>query len=317
MSQVLIVEGNAPSRQALARLIAASCCLRVVSVASPTEALAVFEASEPALMIAELEYPGAAEGEELLSTVRARFPRTARFAHSARVLGADTPDAHQFFDKPCPPERLTSAVLRVTSARRDLADQTLQAVASGANNLPPAPATYAQLSRAVERGSDLTTISKIIARDPAVSTRLLQLVNSAFYSRAVRVQSVHQATSLLGARLIRAIALSEGVFEWATDESEAIGHIHESANRMAERASALAPRSERDGAFATGLLHNVGQLLASPDQSDVARLGAYALHLWGLPESIANAVGRQRQEERPDDDAITLALKRALAEEHR
>jgi EAL and modified HD-GYP domain-containing signal transduction protein len=50
---------------------------------------------------------------------------------------------------------------------------------------------------------DFEAIEKIVSQDVAISYRLLQLVNSAFYGRRRDVESIHQAIALLGLDQVR------------------------------------------------------------------------------------------------------------------
>lgn len=56
--------------------------------------------------------------------------------------------------------------------------------------------------------SNLNQIAEVVARDPALSLRLVRLANTAHYARATRVNNVHAAVHRIGMRAIRNIAIA-------------------------------------------------------------------------------------------------------------
>ena len=66
--------------------------------------------------------------------------------------------------------------------------------------------------RLVELATDDRTVARdladIIEKDPALTTRLLKLMGSAFFARSARVTSIPQAIVLLGFKRVRLMALT-------------------------------------------------------------------------------------------------------------
>lgn len=112
---------------------------------------------------------------------------------------------------------------------------------------------------------------KVVSHDAILTAKILQIVNSAAYSLAVEVNTVDQAVSLLGKRLVVGIALSSAGGGMMTDaltgyESHDEGvWRHDLFCAIAARSVAAKARSESqpDVAFTGGLLHDIGKTVIS------------------------------------------------------
>ncbi|HVV73909.1 MAG TPA: HDOD domain-containing protein, partial [Verrucomicrobiae bacterium] len=168
-------------------------------------------------------------------------------------------------------------------------------------------------------------LGEIVSTDPALTTKLLQLVNSAFMGFAREVASAEEAVMLLGTGTIRSLALglhafsafkssprTDGILQTVWDHSARVA-------RLAERLTRLEGGDDKmaEEAFTAGLLHDVGKLLLVDNQAEAylqmlshgeldgaklieaehaafsathAEVGAYLLDLWGLPLPLVEAV---------------------------
>ena len=76
-------------------------------------------------------------------------------------------------------------------------------------NLPSPPAIAVQILNTIRNTeSSLDDLEKIISADPALTSKLLRIANSAFYSLPNDVTNVNRAISILGTNVIKNIALS-------------------------------------------------------------------------------------------------------------
>jgi HD-like signal output (HDOD) protein len=228
---------------------------------------------------------------------------------------------HQFLAKPCDPKLLTEVIERVKALRTLLADEELRTLVGGIDKLPSLPKLYADIVEEIgsDRGS-IRRVGEIVATDIAMTAKLLQVVNSAFFGLTNRVATAEEATTLLGMDVIRGLVLSAQVF--SQFKRTASGLDLAAVQRGSERAGALARRIAAaegatpevcDKALMAGLLQDVGRLVLashpSRDYGQVAALmraqsnadweaenavfgsahpevGAYLLGVWGLPHEI-------------------------------
>lgn len=136
-------------------------------------------------------------------------------------------------------------------------------------SLPPLPAAVQQLLTLVrEPEVDFRQIVKVIESDQTLTVRTLRAANSAFYGASRQIQTVRQATVLLGREAIVNLALSISVMNlesslngaWAR-HAEAFWR-HSIATGTAARALAHAKRTCDPGeAFVAGLVHDIGKLV--------------------------------------------------------
>lgn len=177
-----------------------------------------------------------------------------------------------------------------------------------------------------------------------MSAKLLQLVNSSFFSLAHEVSSVHQAVSLLGMETLKSLALSDGVFQ-DLKMSRALPGL--SFDRLADHCTACGAvarqiaylETEDDSlaehAFSAGLLHDLGKLIlatklpdmfadilqtAHQDQRTIcetelecngfshAEIGAYLLGLWRLPLPVVHAVAFHHAPDRSDSETFSPTI---------
>jgi HD-like signal output (HDOD) protein len=122
-----------------------------------------------------------------------------------------------------------------------------------------------------------------VSADPALTTRLMRMANSAYYGMSGRVSSAAFAITVLGFETVRALAAAAAA--GITDDSRSLpdGFLPESA-AAAVATSLVAPRvgARKADAYSVGLLHN---------------LGSYLLHRVD-PARFAQAARRAEQERR-------------------
>lgn len=319
-------------------------------VGSAAEALDVMASSAIDVIVSDVRMP-VTDGIELLDTVRQQNPEMIRIilsGHSDHVATLRaTGVAHQYLAKPCDSDALQSAVSRSLNLRTQLADNKLAAAIAGTKTLPAAPKVYDRLTTELAKQEpDIKEIAAIVATDPALAAKILQVVNSAFFALRRQVTSVDQAVSLLGMKTVAGLALTAGVFESPHMDERVATIMNAVRDRSLEaahvaRSIALAETgnpANGDAAFLAGILHDCGKLIVGlnwPDEFvdvehghaslatervryglDHALAGAYLLGVWGLPDEIVEAVAYHHNPGEgciPDVFGTTAALHIALA----
>ena len=135
--------------------------------------------------------------------------------------------------------------------------------------LPTLPPTLVDLIDACNRTDvNIQELGTIVARDVSVSTRVLQLVNSAFIGARATFSNIVQAVIYLGVDTTRNLAISVAVHETfkSVDMDEAINlsdfWYHSLLTAvLAKSLAQVVGAVDLSEAYLTGLLHDVGKLL--------------------------------------------------------
>ncbi len=123
----------------------------------------------------------------------------------------------------------------------------------------------AGLPRLLDPNATLEQLTAAIAEDLALTYALLRYINSAFFSRASRVETVPQAAALLGERMLRRWATI--VVLAGTESPGALGVLLDALLR-ARMLEHVAPGAglDRDRAYAVGLLSLLPALVGQPPE---------------------------------------------------
>lgn len=139
--------------------------------------------------------------------------------------------------------------------------------------LPTMPEVLLKLNEVIARPDAAAgDVAKVIGADPAVSTNILRIVNSAYYGLQVRVASVSLAVSVLGFNMTKKVALKAAVFSVFAKRREPVQHfdpaafwkhavfVGVAARALVARSSAFADMHPED-AYIAGLLHDIGKII--------------------------------------------------------
>ncbi len=278
------------------------------------------------VVVSDMRMPGM-DGAALLSHVCEKYPHIARIVLSGQTDEAAAfrvvQVAHQFLAKPCAAETLRQVIERTGELRHWLSEERLQAAVGRLDRLPSTPRLFSELSRALDdESASADTVAAIVRQDPAMSSKVLQVVNSSFFSSGSSVSDVRAAVLRLGMKTIRNLALGIGAFDsvgkLSAKNADAIEALQKRSLSIAQLASRIAQgRDDTDAAFMAGLVCDVGELVlvASPPPGDAeaegdvvthAEVGAFLLGLWGLPFRIVEAVANHHAPLRNAHDRLGL-----------
>ena len=185
-------------------------------VGSAQAALDALKAEPCEVVVTDMRMPGM-NGAELLEVVQREYPDTIRLILSGQAETESVMKAlgvsHQFLSKPCDAEILQGTISRAFALRDLAGSEAVKALVARINKLPTLPATYQKLVETLRQpNSSIEDVSNIIATDPAMTARLLKLVNSAYFGLQKPVADVARAGALLGLDRIMALVLGQGIF---------------------------------------------------------------------------------------------------------
>ena len=224
-------------------------------------------------------------------------------------------------------EETVALVDQAIASNRMLSHEKVRRSMAAFKQLPSPPSIFHELTR--QLNSERTTsehISNVVAKDPALTARLLRIVNSSYFGLRNPVSNIQQAVTLIGTRTLRGLALA-GHFGrhykeakgWGLFSLEALQARSLMVARLAQTLAKVATKDPlvRDQAFLAGLLLDIGMVMLATEQGEAytkifgyaakhqqsldlvemkafgvthAQLGANLLTQWNLPPMVVDAV---------------------------
>lgn len=155
----------------------------------------------------------------------------------------------------------------------------IKEIEEGLADLPPlSPAVM----KIVELSNDLSAsprdLMNTIKLDPSLTVKILNLVNSAYFSMPQKITSLNRALILLGFNTIKNIALSSAFVEATGNSNSKVEPIWRHLLAVGVTSKLIAqqggqPRQVLEEYFISGLLHDIGELMLMnfvPDAFELA-----------------------------------------------
>jgi putative nucleotidyltransferase with HDIG domain len=289
------------------------------------------------------------DGVELLDTVMERYPGTVRI-----ILSEDSDkekslqsvkSAHQFLKKPCDADTVKYTIERACKLQDLLRNETLIKTVTGIKNLPSPPRLYSLIMQEMRSpDASLKKVGDIISQDIAMTAKILQLINSAYFGLPRRITDPQQATIFLGIDTLKALVLTFHVFSEFSEDAElcefSLADMLKHSIMVGRLAKEIA-KVELDDTkileeiYIAGILHDIGKLilLKLPEQyrevmkyikstgfsfveaeyyvmkTSHAELGAYLLALWGIPDNIVETVAFHNNPSKLLENILSMSIK--------
>lgn len=196
--------------------------------------------------------------------------------------------------------------------------------------LPTLPSIANQVMRLVsDPDSSIADLTEIIIKDPSLTSKTLQVVNSASYGFYRKIGTVKQAVALLGTGEVSSIAFALTAAKVINTSS--IGHLYSpkglwhhsmATGLICQHMCRQFPEFRTSGAFTAGLLHDFGKIFLIQNFPDIygkvhseiqendipvfeleeelfginhAFIGEYLATNWNLPEALVQAIAFHHQ----------------------
>ncbi len=212
-------------------------------------------------------------------------------------------------------------------------------------DLPSLPTVIIQVVKATEKETVSTSeIEELIGADAAISTKLLKVVNSAYFGMPRQIFSINQAIAILGLHQVRNLVLSIGVLNALSHDSARTEGLQRafwersfgtaSCSSLIARRKRL-PAKEQELLFVAGLLHDIGvlflltqfttpylevlktslanqELLVDVEQralhTNHAWLGGMLAGKWNFPEDLTELIAQHEFPTSPFEHPSTTCL---------
>ena len=190
--------------------------------------------------------------------------------------------------------------------------------------------------------SSMADIAQVIVHDPAITARLLKLVNSPFFGLAYKVDTMTHAINLLGTQQVHDLVLATVVVDSFSGFTNDYLNIYDfwfkgvycavTARLLAYHCNAI---EDTERPFIAGLLHNIGHLVSYqiiPKETlaaqklvteknldlylaerevlgfDYAQVGAELMREWNLPKSLQEITEFHLEPEKASDYKIETVI---------
>lgn len=297
----------------------------VFTASSGREGLHFLQETPVDIVISDLVMPEM-NGQEFMAAVSRDHPESMRIVISAHedqlTVAQCLMFGHRYFSKPFDLKHLAGVLKRICHLKHQVGSEKLKRVISGLGALPTPPRVYMRLTQALNSPySSMDEIGAIVQEDPALTLKLLQISNSAYFGVSQKIVTPMEAVQIVGLEILRALVLCIHAFKFYQDKkfrSISITELWDHSLRTATAARKLArhenlPAEQCEETFVSGLLHDIGKLVLAANADEEyqqvmersrregtpvdqveweffgathAQIGAYLLGLWGLPEAI-------------------------------
>jgi HD-like signal output (HDOD) protein/CheY-like chemotaxis protein len=297
-------------------------------------ALRACEAGRFDVVVSDMRMPGM-DGATLLGHIRDLYPSTARLILSGfadvKLATRSVAVAYRVLSKPCSGPELQATIERVCTLQDIFCTPELRRIIGTIGELPSLSRTYSALAQAVnDPAASLASVAEIVEQDVAMSAKILQLVNSAFFGLAQKVTNIQSAVAYLGMNTIQNLALASDTFRVFVPDARIPKDFCETIQQNSQRVALIAralpmDRGVRDVTVIAALLHDVGKLVLASKMPDEfcavlsrmqehgcvqfeaeeqllgishAEVGAYLLGLWGINSLTVEAIAHHHHPDR-------------------
>jgi len=293
------------------------------------EALDILAEEPFNVVVSDMRMP-VMDGPQLLTEIKKKYPHMVRIilsGHSNMEHSIKSVEvAHQYLSKPCSAEELKKTINHACEMRNLLSNERLLEFVSKIEHIPSIPSLYLEIIEELHSPyASIKVVGEIISKDIGMTAKILQITNSAFFGLPQYITNPEHAAVFLGLDAIKGLVLATKVFssfDQGKTEELRIDSLWRHSITVGAFARKIAQEEQCDkqvvdDSLVAGMLHDVGRLLMAthyPEEykkmlamahnkncilweaernilgTTHGEIGAYLLGLWGLPDSIIEAL---------------------------
>jgi putative nucleotidyltransferase with HDIG domain len=315
----------------------------VVGAVSGSAALAEAQKQPFNVVVANYGLPELS-GAELLNRIRVANPETLRFITANEALKekimCNVLGGHQFLAVPFDRATLKISIERSLSADYGMSS-SMRELVGRIRTFPTIPSLYVEVVNALNNPNATTgDIGAIIAKDMAMTTKLVQVLNSAYFGLPRAITDPTEAVGILGFETTKSLILTLKLlsqYDKVKPVYFSIDNVWRHSTNVARTAKDMALLETGDTdcsatAYTAGLMHDLGKVILAANFDDqyhgahtLARkqqmplwevekdifgathgeIGAYMLALWGMPAEVVKVAAMHHHPLRAGDKAFT------------
>jgi HD-like signal output (HDOD) protein len=311
----------------------------VVSAATGHAALGEAQKGQFDVIIANSDLPDLS-GAELLNRFRVSHPKSLRFIAAAENLKdkvmTQVLHGDKFLAVPFDPATVKSSIERALAADYGM-NNSLRELVGRIRTFPTIPSLYLEVANAL-KDPNVTTdeIGDIIAKDMAMTTKLVQVLNSAYFGLPRTITDPTEAVGILGFETVKSLIMTVKLlsqYDKVKPVYFSIDSIWRHSTNVARTARVMTLLETGDNecsgvAYTAGLMHDLGKVILATNFDEqyhgahnVARkqqiplwevekdifgathgeIGAYLLGLWGMSQEVVKVAAMHHHPLRAGD----------------
>jgi HD-like signal output (HDOD) protein len=340
--RILIADADSETADDFRRVLGSAWI--VVSANTGPAALAIMQKELCDVVVADLDLPELS-GDQVLDLIRIAHPTVIRFiaaseAQKERAM-CHVAGGCQFLAKPFDTATLKSTIARCLAADHCIINNTMRELIGRIRAFPTIPSLYLEVVNALN-DPDATTaeVGAVVAKDMAMTTQLLQMLNSAYFSLPRTVTDPAEAVALLGFETVKSLVMSvklRSQYDKVKPVYFSIDNVWRHSTNVARMAKELVLLESGDTglaaeAFTAGLLHDLGKVILAANfdgqysgahviarknnlhlcevETDIfganhGSIASYLFGLWGMPAAVIEAAALHHYPFRSEDKTFS------------
>lgn len=204
----------------------------IVTADSAADGLKILDQSGIDLVVSDVKMPEM-DGITFLELVKKKHPNVNRIILSGYVEQTSVMHAivrgvaGSYIAKPWKADELRQNIEQILRLQKLLRNTSLLQALAPIDRLPSLPTVYNDFLDALEQDSSAKKLAAIINQDVSLTTRILQVANSAFYG-SQKISSIERALIQLGTNIVKDITLTvsiAGQMKWGPIQLRSLEEI--------------------------------------------------------------------------------------------
>lgn len=181
------------------------------------DAFKILENNDINIVVSDIRMPDV-NGIEFLKEVRRLYPHAYRLILSGHVERGEVLNAilqgvaFEYLTKPWKKELLRAKLNHIIEIQEELSNEKIIKLINTISQLPKNMEILKRVEEAINKDDSIDHIAAIIVKDLSITTKILQMVNSAFYT-IKRISSIHQAITILGLNTVKTLIFTSTFME--------------------------------------------------------------------------------------------------------
>lgn len=331
---ILLLDENPKSLQLLQETYEQSdCALELLTSQSASDAFSKIEQHPVEVLMVDMTRPSE-QVQQFINQTADGKPQLPRLLitdlSDQRALIKWVGKANQFLIKPCDPITIKAALERRAVIRNWFPSDAVVNLLVKVQKLPSPPGLYYEIIRKLNGHASLEDIGNLIGKDPSLTSKILQLVNSTAFALQNPISSAVEAVLFLGVETTKSLVLLTQSFTSFLGTPAvlfSVDKLWQHALRTATYCQTIAKSQgveerEIEEIYTAGLLHDLGKLVLAANfsqqfrdanmmakakkmplweaeqeifKTNHAEIGACLLAIWGLETSLVESLAFHHQ----------------------